>query len=643
MSIVMTSCKDDECDHSMISSPDPDPTNWVVGSWYESEENEEMRFGENGTFYDRYANYQRCDEVEGRYEYDNKNQKLTYYYMFMGQTRFVDWSIKNRTQFGFTISSSSVADHKLEKIVESYELSPNQTANISFAYDHPDYSVISYSSNNERIVSVSQGGILKAEGEKGITYVKVRTAKGNVWIKVTVGDNCADMWHDYVGLIGLDYQGIRTALSRLGEPYSGEDGYSFGFLHELHDVADITKVFFCIEDRIATEIQLLIKESVPEAKILSYLDSRYYKMGESGNYIFYSSLADVEVSKAIIAYNKSERCVIFNETLHFLYDPHVKDLWTDFEPLFGKTKNQVKASMDEYGYSFIMSTTDYSKDGSDYYYIPNNNYAQMVGFVFNTDQQVSEYWVYMDRSSDPNDVYSYLCAKYKEDKAEDTQYTLHFYNEDRSLRVIFDLQDAAVVYTNLTMKQHQANNEILGNYYEALGLTRNEIISKFGSPFKDDEESLSYIIATKYIDFAFFYMNQDTDKCKMIYLSVNEAVPHSTFIDYLNSKYKVFASGTAADGSQYAWTDGPTVAESTLGIIYRPESNLINYQPLGVAAKAKSIISSEEIVLDNYIKELVSNNVSTFHKDFLKREEKIRLFRNNRVKEAIKRFVELKK
>lgn len=600
ITIGMTSCSDDECNHDPIVNGGGGD---IVGSWYEEAENEEMRFSENGTFYDRYANYLRCAEVEGRWEYDKKNKKLTYNYPFMGQTQFVDWTVKNLKELSFTISSTNVADHNQERIVESYDLQIGKTATIEFSKAYPDYSVISYTSNNERIASVTSDGVIKAEGEKGITYIKVNTTKANVWVKVTVGDNCSDMWFDYVGLMGLDYSSMRKVLSRLGDPYSGEDGYSFGFIHQLHDVADITKVYLCPEDGMVTEVQLLLKESVPEAEILSYMNSRYYKLGESGSYVFYSSVEDQELSKAIIAYNKSDKCVIFNETQHFLHYPHVVDLWTNFVPLFGSDRNQVKSAMDEYGYSFLMSDFNYSKDGSDYYYIAGNAYAQMVGFVFNPDKQVSEFWVYMNTKSDANDVYDYLCAKYTEYESESSQYELVFYNDDKSLKVTFDLMNGAVVYNKQTMKQHEANNEILGNYYEGLGMTHDQLVAQFGTPYSDDGSMLFYIVGTDYVNLAAFSMSAETNKCKTAILTINENVATSTIVDYLGSKYTVFANGTAADGSQYAWTNGPSVAESTMGIIYYPEDRMVYYQPLGSAANAKamtraisSIVSDAELI-----------------------------------------------
>lgn len=601
MTIGMTSCSDDECDH--IIGPGPDPVVSIVGSWYDEAENEEMRFGENGTFYDRYANYLRCAEVEGRWQFDSKNSKLTYYFPFMGQTQFADCAVKNFKELSFTISSSMVADHNLEKIVESYDLQVGKTATIEFSKAYPDYSVTSYASQNERIASVTSDGVITAEGEKGITYIKVSSTQTNVWVKVTVGDNCSDMWFDYVGLVGLDYSNIRKVLSRLGDPYSGEDGYSFGFIHQLHDVADITKVYLCPEDGMVTEVQLLLKESVPEAEILSYMNSRYYKMGESGSYVFYSSVEDQELSKAIIVYNKSEKCVIFNETQHFLHYPHVVDLWTDFVPLFGSDKNQVKSAMDEYGYSFLMSDFNYSKDGSDYYNITGNQYAQVIGFVFNPDKQVSEFWVYMDTKSDANDVYDYLCSKYKEYESESSQDELVFYNDDKSMKVTFDLINGAVVYTKLTMKQHEANNDILGNYYEGLGMTHDQIVAQYGTPYSDDGSMMFYIVGTNYVNFAVFYVNTDTNKCMSAAVTINESVATSTIVEFLNSKYTVYANGTASDGSKYLWTNGPSVSESTFGIIYYPEDRMVVYKPFDSAANAKamtraisSIMSDTEFV-----------------------------------------------
>ena len=636
MLLCFTGCSEEECDHSNCDGPE---VKEIVGTWYESAENEETKFFENGIFYDRYANYVRCAYSEGQWEYDAKNNKLTYRYSFLGQIQFDDWTVKNLTDYGFTVTSDKLASHTLERIVESYDMQVGDTKEIQIGKANAMFQSASYSSNNERIASVSADGVITAQGEKGITYIKVSSGQTNVWVKVTVGDNCADMWYDYVGLLGLDYSKMRSTLSGLGDPYSGEDGYSFGFIHQLHDVADVTKVFMCPDCGIVTEIQLLIKESVPEAEILSYMNSRYYKIGENDPYIFYSSVEDKEASKAIVAYNKSEKCVIFNEAQHFLHYPHVKDLWTDFVPLFGSDKDQVKSKMAEYGYSFLVSDYNYSKDGSDYYNITNNAYAQMVGFVFNPDLKVSEFWVYMDSKSDPYDIYDYLCAKYTENESESTEYSLVFYNDDKSLRVTFDLKNAAVVYTKLTMKQHEANTEILGNYYEGLGLTHNQIIDRFGVPYSDEDGMMFYIVGTEYVNLAVFSIKAETGKCNVASLTINKDVATSTIVDYLNSKYVVFKNGTAADGSQYAWTNSSSEKERTLGIIYSPEEKLVQYFDLSTAASTRAMTRGVGgISIEADLVKRAGLKTSGFLSDINRRKESIQVHKSRLLKNIINSY-----
>lgn len=476
MTIGTSSCSDD--DHNSSDGPVTIP---VIGSWYEEAENEEMRFSENGTFYDRYANYLRCAEAEGRWEYDSKNSKLTYTYPFMGQTQIADWTVKNLKELSFTISSTKVADHHLEKIVESYTLEVGKTANIEFSKTHPDYTVISYTSNNERIASVTSDGVIKAKGEKGVTYIKVNTTSSNVWVKVTVGDNCAEMWHDYVGLMGLDYGSLRQVLSRLGAPQSGVDGYSFRwFTHESHDVVNNTDIFLNPSNSTVVQVQLWLKKSVAEAEILSYMNSRYYKLAEDKDYVFYSSSEDEKTSKALIEYNKSDKCVIFFE-----------------------------------------------------------------------------------------------------------------------------------------------QEEMLGNYYEGLGMTRNQILAQYGAPYSEDGDILFYYVGTDYVNLVAFYMDTNTGKCKRSLVTINENVPRSTIINYLNSKYTVFANGTYEDGSQYAWINGTSVAESTLGIIYFPTDRMVIYQPLGSSANTKSkTLTAKAIESNNNIIKKVKTKASAFPNNIMKTKEK---------------------
>lgn len=132
----------------------------------------------------------------------------------------------------------------------------------------------------------------------------------------------------------------------------------------------------------------------------------------------------------------------------------VENLWADFTTLFGADANTVNSSVKGMGCSYIFTDNSYSANGSDYYMIENNDYADMVGFVFNTDNQVSQYWVYY-KTAKVNDVNSYLTKKYTTAESECTEYVYVFYNDNKDLKVVLDQMNGAVVYTKLDMKQHE--------------------------------------------------------------------------------------------------------------------------------------------------------------------------------------------
>lgn len=619
MTFGMTSCSDDTSNHdgdypSLSKNP-------IVGMWYVEADNEEINYDESGKYYDRYSNVELSGETEGRYEFDQANMKLTYRYTYLGQNMQDDWTVKNLSEFGFKLSSAIAPGRELGKIVEQYKLSVGETVKLRFGSDRADVKIRSYSSKNEYLAFVSSDGTITAMGEKGTTYIKINTNVGNVWAKITVGDDNKDLWCDYVSVIGANYNTMRQYFGRLGEPLSDGIDY-YKYIPYVHHYIESVNIQINAEEDCVTTIQLFIKDGVSPIEIKSYLKSRYY---EQEDFDFYTTQSDLEKSRAIVTYDQNNRCVTFFETQHILH----LDLWHDFTKMFGCDKTAVKTAMDKYGYSFLMSNNSYSKDGSDYYYITDNNYVQMIGFVFNPDKLVSEFWLYMDTKSDPNDIYGYLCAKYTEKESESSQYALVFYNDDKSIKVTFDLKAAAVIYTKLTMKQHEANNEILGNYYEALGMTHDQILAQYGNPYSDDGGKMFYIVGTDYVNLAAFYMNEETNKCRLAAVTINESVPHSTIIDYLNSKYAVFANGTSEDGSQYAWTNGPSVAESTMGIIYVPANNIVTYQSLGSAANAKA---RNTIEIDNKFVEQVGIKTSAFLKGVNKMKENITTHKVQRLK-----------
>lgn len=177
------------------------------------------------------------------------------------------------------------------------------------------------------------------------------------------------------------------------------------------------------------------------------------------NYCFLNPDASVDSHYRIVLQKDEQETGTYYFLSYVLRDAYQpkgeeENLWADFTTLFGADANTVNSTVKGLGCSYSFSDYSYSANGSDYYYIDNNDYADIVGFVFNTDNQVSSYWVYF-KSAKVDAVYNYLTKKYSAAETESTEYVYVFYNDSKDLKVVLDLMNGAVVYTKLDMKQHE--------------------------------------------------------------------------------------------------------------------------------------------------------------------------------------------
>lgn len=428
VSLCITSCGEDECDHNIQT--DKEEALDVVGNWYEEAENEEMRFNESGTFYDRYCNVRRAAETEGRWEYDKDNSKLTYTFSYLGQTQYADWTVKNLTEIGMTISSSTVADHALERIVESYSMEVGSTQAIQFSTAYPTYSVQSYQSNNPLLADVSSDGIITATGEKGTTYIKVVTDKGNVWVRVTVGDDRLDLWYDYASLLGANYTTLRNILGTYS--IAGDDGYSYGYsLADLNDYAMELDVWLDSSTGKVSELALALKDGVPESEVVSYMNAHYYPYTALGSE-YYTTCDSLKNSKAVVRYDKENKCIRFLPTDMFGIPDYTSD--------FGLTESEIVA---KYGELYL---------GALPYYAVSNQYVSTVYFVIDeTTGKVTAYQLTTVDGVDPETIKSLLAAKfnmyrsqdnqfaYRDGETQDSSKVMIVYNATRGTITVFDL------------------------------------------------------------------------------------------------------------------------------------------------------------------------------------------------------------
>lgn len=403
ITLGLVSCSSDDSDGTSSSSLD------IVGSWYEEAENEEMRLNENGTFYDKYCNVLRSGETEGRWEYDKANRKLTETFFFMGQTQYNDFTVRNLTENGFTISSENIGNHKFEKIVETYNLTVGATATIKYTnpairnnnIEYGQSSTYSpYKSNNERIASVTADGKITAEGEKGTTYIKIPTGNGNVWVKVVVGDECLDLWYDYPSLMGTDIASVRNIL---GIPsVNGDDGYSFGYVLSLNDYADEIDIFLDEHTGLVDQMALVIKKDIPESLLLNYLKSHYYPSADLGSE-FYTTSSTIEKSISVVYYDKAKKVVRFYASDMY----RIPDRTCDF----GLTTNEIVKKYGELLYGVLPMYDVNSIYVSTIYYTIDKNTNKVTAFQYTVRENIS-----------PNIINKHLSAQYNLIASEGNMY-----------------------------------------------------------------------------------------------------------------------------------------------------------------------------------------------------------------------------
>ena len=555
---AVASCNDD-CDHNWEGKTTPPPPE-IVGSWYEEEENEEMRFSLSGTFYDKYCNTKRAFETEGRYELSSDGRKLTYNYNFMGQTQFADWTISNRDELSFTITSTTVASHVLEKIVETYNLTVGQTQQISFSNDYPNYTVQSFTSRNERIASVSKSGLITANGEKGTTYIKVATNNGNAWVKVVVGEECLDLWYDYISLLGQSYTQVRTVL---GNPHQNDGGQGYFYAMELHDVVQQVSLWLNPRTRNVETFNLILKEGVPSEVVLTYMESRYYKLREVGKSVQFLNNSTLDNSIAMIEYNQDGGTIIIND-INAYYN-----LWPDFTGIFGTDKNGVKKAAEDLKMTFSFDSKSYSPYGSDYYTDEYGEYMNLYGFVYNKSGQMFEYWAYMFENIDKLVIANAIGEKYNYDENETKQGLLVWYNNDKTVRVKLDVANNAVIYTDLTLEGLPK----WPDYTSAFGMTLDELVATYGELYYGILPM--YYIVNDYVEYVYFNVDDNTGKTTAYQLKLNAGFNTQEIHEYLSSEYTFYKANET--NTQFAYCDEPTRDVSNLQIIFNSEKGTITY------------------------------------------------------------------
>lgn len=573
---ALASCNDD-CDHGFdgggINS------DILVGSWYEETQNEEDTYSSSSAFYGKYCNKLTQGEGQGTYRLDTENNRLTWSYRVNGMGMTSNWKLKNVTKYQF-VQYSDVATLTYGKIVDTYNMNGGDSKAITFS----ELSVQGYESTNEHIATVSSDGLVTATGEKGTAYIKVKCLEADVYVKIIVEGDYADLWIDYSNLLECSHDEM---VSLLGAPdLSSQNGilkYNlYSYNTPLHNILKGLGIAISTVNRRVNQVALNLREGIPQEDIQSYLDAHYYhyELGtEEGRY-YYTTSPTLNTSRAIYVYEPEKHLVAIYTREDFKRDTGL-GYWPDFtDYCFGMTSSQLQAQMEKKGYS-LLPTTDFGSqpsNGNVKYSYDGYNYTSIVEFAFNQDNVVSEFIIYSDYPAS-EETTALIALKITEDY-EFSNYETYgekkigtvYYNQPKTIRVFQD--NHKVIFTDLskpTVDWHPG----LGIYWKGLGMDKNTLTNEFGnySTVQSSINALTYYIKDRYVQSVNFLMDESNNTVKTINLFLDYAINSDMIRDYLNARY-TFAE---KDGQVERWFDAEKAEDATMRISFYPEEKVIVY------------------------------------------------------------------
>ncbi len=413
----------------------------IIGEWvYDDPDNgiwERQKFMPSGVFY--YSNTSlggwkfSNDAKDGRYSVEDGG-RITMNVVLGGVATRLMLKILEITDYSYTAEytsgNASVGVFTYARQVGSVTVKPGATS-------RPDYSqavkavIARYASHDEDVAKVDGADGTITAVSAGHTYIDIVTDKGTAVYEVFVFDT-DDMFGDYSFAFGKTVQEI---VDIKGDGYLWKDDHN-GVIYLSDDyLADTVRYITGIHDKSHIEyVQLCLNGRVSKSEIKRHLDDKY---GEPLSAIEdrYSYVTGREVGGSpVTAIYDAEASL-----LSFAVDIQA-DRWADFSSLFGQTKDVVKTEMSERNYSFMVSDYTYSKDGSDYYNLNDSEDAYLVGFVFNSEGKMCEYWVYLneDFMNNANEILAWLKSKYVLNNQESSRTQMVFYDKLHRMRIVFD-------------------------------------------------------------------------------------------------------------------------------------------------------------------------------------------------------------
>lgn len=571
LALCLTACSESDIVESPVK-PEKLAGEWVYdspkdGLW------EIIKFTESGVFYysNDWAIYNISnDRNDGRYTISDKHLSGNYYLNGQSMVVEMDFLVLNDYEFmaEFKAIGQTFTYARLLSRV-SMKLQGEKTT--------PDYrrlvdaDILGYSSHDRNIATVDNAtGEITAVAASGRTYIDVATTKGTAVVEVTVY-NEQDPFGDYLWAIGMTLDQVQQ---RLGDVYLWARQDFSGISYHSTNLAVETERYFTstIDDTHVQTVQLELNDRLTESQVVSILKSKYGDLGKSsyGNYQYVNSDGTV-----FVIYDPKENTVsIFRQVE-----------WPDFDSMFGLTKQDVKDRMEMNGHSYLESYDTYSHNGSESYLFGSNNDKVFAAeFVFNTDDVMSEYYLYLTEDTKyPDDTSDFLSSRgFTYDKKEheaNAGLGIPYYNSSKTKKATYRVTSHSIAITDLTQKPFLP--VILGNYWKGIGMTVSQIASAYGSDYDVDGNVMRYIFApdaSVYVSYVLFSRSTAQGKIDLVNVFVRSSVTSATVIDYLDNLYTKLDSGTNANGPYHRWINGASRSTSTLIVTYYSDYGVIVYQ-----------------------------------------------------------------
>lgn len=445
--LAFTACSSDDEASTAISESD------FVGEWvYDHPEEgywETQKFTSTGAFYfssDRYAGW-KIDNRMVPGQYRKSGDRTLIINSMMGDLPVANTlTVTALTPYSYSAQYSEAdTPEKIftyARLLTTLTVRPGERVTPSYDTLAPRHSG-AFRSHNSAIATADTGSGEITGVRSGFTYVDIATPEGTAVVGVAVFDP-DNMFKDYSMYIGKT---VSQVVESEGTDYFYRDD-SNGLRYISDDYLTDTITYITgVQDRQHVEyVQLAFGDRVSSGDIERYLAARYEPLPGEREEMVYVTGATAQGLATVVRYDARSRTAAF-----FAVKPI--DLWRDECDLFGLSDSDVNKQMKEQGGKYLFSDYSYSRDGSDYYDFPGSAVASLIGFVFNGEGKMCEYWVYLndDYASHMAEVTKWLNAIYVYAPKESTTSQTIYYDASRRVRVVLDAS-GYVSYTDSAQK-----------------------------------------------------------------------------------------------------------------------------------------------------------------------------------------------